>query len=347
MGVVRKVGKTGEEMRTLLNASVLQGVVEAQQHNNASLDGLRAEMAELVEQQRASVEAFRQRDERMNVWEDIVERLSALEVEAADSRARLNELVGRARQGEQSAKELPGVVNTLVEATITTFNDRHQAYEKEAVDQNRKEIAHCLDKNAKRFEEAMTSLKELQDNVATQAGQVQSATEEQKRLTEEKWGIVEKQLQFLCDAPKPPEGPAKGEPVMKLFKVMRDIERRGNIKIDSRTGEMEVKDLPWTAKKPPAAPAGELSNEKAAETILSDLADIVDLFGVPMTVEGHMKQGQGGNAAWWQDLADSRMQHLVDLLEKRGVDAALLNPKGLPGKKGLNKAALIVKFELH
>lgn len=156
----------------------------------------------------------------------------------------------------------------------------------------------------------------------------------------------EGQLQVLLDKPKPDEGPATGEPVVKLFKLLRDIERRGCVKIDTRTGDVELKDLPWVARKPPAAPTAEMGNQKTADPILTDLFEIVETLSVPVTLEGHLKQGQGGTQSWWQELADNRMKYLVDLLEKRGVSKSLLIPKGMPGKKGLNKAAIMIRFDM-
>jgi hypothetical protein len=345
-GLVRRVGKGMDETKELMNASVLKGVVETQAKQGESLTQLRSDVSTLAEEQRAAMSAFKERDSRLEVWERLADRISALEDESAKGKEALVELCDRAKRGEKVAEELPGAVNNMVEATITTFNQRHQVQSEANLNSIGKNTEEHVDNSTGRFEKAMTAVQELQKNVEQQSKEVRSTCKETRHIAEDKWSHCEEQLQILLDKPKPDEGPASGEPVVKLFKLMRDIERRGNVKIDTRGGDIEVKDLPWAAKKPPQPPSGEIANQKTADPILTDIFEIVESLAVPVTIEGHMKQGQGGTQGWWQELSDNRMKYLADMFEKRGVPRSMINAKGVPGKKGLNKAAIVIKFDM-
>lgn len=346
-GLVRRVGKGMDETKDLMNASVLMGVVETQAKQGESLAQLRNDVSILAKEQRGAMAAFQERDSRLEVWEKMVDRVSALEDSSNKGQKALNELCDRAKRGEKVAEELPGAVNTLVEATVTTFNQRHQVQSEATLNSIGKQTQNHVDGSTARFETALEAVQELQANVAQQAGVVQTTCEETRHIAEDKWSHCEEQLQMLLDVPKEPEGPASGEPVIKLFRLLRDIERRGNVKIDTRGGDVEIKDLPWAPKKPPQPPTGEIANQKTADPILTDIFEIVESLAVPVTIEGHMKQGQGGTQGWWQELADNRMKYLADLIEVRGTVArSQIHPKGVPGKKGLNKAAILIKFDM-
>eukprot|EP00746_Dinoflagellata_sp_MGD_P044796 gnl/MRDRNA2_/MRDRNA2_209545_c0_seq1.p1 gnl/MRDRNA2_/MRDRNA2_209545_c0~~gnl/MRDRNA2_/MRDRNA2_209545_c0_seq1.p1 ORF type:complete len:252 (-),score=50.35 gnl/MRDRNA2_/MRDRNA2_209545_c0_seq1:117-851(-) len=142
-------------------------------------------------------------------------------------------------------------------------------------------------------------------------------------------------------APPPQPTETSGAPL--LIKLI-EIEERGNIGIDFRTGDVEVKrDIPFDPKKPSEEPLGEFKDEALAREILFHLYEVWTCFKVKMRIEGHTK---GGEDDFWQTLADNRANLIVKSLANLGVDESKMSSKGLPGKLGLNKVGVVVKLDI-
>merc|ERR1712224_277600 len=122
------------------------------------------------------------------------------------------------------------------------------------------------------------------------------------------------------------------------------IEDRGNVAINFRTGEVDVKrDIPFDPKNQQEEPLGEFKDEQVALEIIGDIFEIWDLFKVNLAIEGHTK---GGENDFWQALANNRAQLIVDTLHGMGVDKKKMTSKGLPGKLGLNKVGVVVQLDI-
>eukprot|EP00746_Dinoflagellata_sp_MGD_P092971 gnl/MRDRNA2_/MRDRNA2_36774_c0_seq1.p1 gnl/MRDRNA2_/MRDRNA2_36774_c0~~gnl/MRDRNA2_/MRDRNA2_36774_c0_seq1.p1 ORF type:complete len:569 (-),score=144.22 gnl/MRDRNA2_/MRDRNA2_36774_c0_seq1:55-1761(-) len=135
----------------------------------------------------------------------------------------------------------------------------------------------------------------------------------------------------------------KGGGAPMLIKLL-DIEERGNVAINFRTGEVDVKrDIPFDPKNQKEEPLGEFKDEKIAMAIINDIFEIWDIFQVPMKIEGHTK---GGENEFWQALANNRAALIVDTLVSMGADKSKMFSKGLPGKLGLNKVGVVVNLDI-
>lgn len=134
-----------------------------------------------------------------------------------------------------------------------------------------------------------------------------------------------------------------GPPLSEIDLRLHEIQARGNVRVDTRTGTMEVvKPIDFVRRKSSEEPTAVLANPAQATNTLDDMAEVAQLFDHDtLVVEGHTK---GGENDFWQALADDRARLVVEELSKRGIGAERLQPKGLPGRRGLNCVAVIVKF---
>jgi len=129
-----------------------------------------------------------------------------------------------------------------------------------------------------------------------------------------------------------------------MLMKLRTIEKRGNIAIDYRTGDVDLKrEIPFDPKNPTEEPIGEFKDEALAIQILKDVAEVWEIFGVSMQVEGHTK---GGEDDFWQALADNRAGLIVSTLETMGVDKHKMSSRGLPGKLGMNRVGVVIKLDV-
>jgi len=117
--------------------------------------------------------------------------------------------------------------------------------------------------------------------------------------------------------------------------AVRNIERRGNIRVDSTTGHVELlHSLDFEPRFPQDEPSAVFKNNMAAMDVCQDLAEICNIFGCPVKIEGHTKGGEG---QFWQILAKNRAHHVAEALVRCGADASLLFTRGMPGKMGRNE----------
>jgi len=131
------------------------------------------------------------------------------------------------------------------------------------------------------------------------------------------------------------------------LKFLRELEERGNLAIDLKSGEVELKrQINYVPKMPADGPVAQYASEMQALSVVQDIADLWKLFQVEMTVEGHTKDLQVGPDEFWQQLADNRAALCVNSLRAKGVDTAKVVARGRPGKKGLNTVCVVVKLDI-
>lgn len=131
---------------------------------------------------------------------------------------------------------------------------------------------------------------------------------------------------------------------LKFLNLLKDVEKRGNVSIDLKTGDVEVlREIPFVARKSNEEPIAEFSDSDVAKSIIRDIKDVWSVVPVEMCVEGHTK---GGETAFWQSLADNRATLIVSILRDLGVDPKFVKSKGLPGRRGKNKVGVVVKLDI-
>lgn len=199
------------------------------------------------------------------------------------------------------------------------------------------------------FEKTCDSLTELHTSVtqdlpamlSQQINNMETAEEaDAKKLKAECESLKRKVEKLTRELQKERE---TNDPAGTLRKLL-DIEERGNVEINFRTGDVEVKrDIPFDPKNQKEEPLGEFKDEEVAVEIINDLYEIWDIFKVKMMIEGHTKGGEDG---FWQTLADNRAKLVVDTLESMGADRSKLTSKGLPGELGLNKVGVVIHLDI-
>jgi len=126
-----------------------------------------------------------------------------------------------------------------------------------------------------------------------------------------------------------------------------EITRKGNMDINLANGDVKLKrTINFKKKNPGEAPTAEFENAAEANEVLADVAELWHMFKVIITVEGHTKDIGGGSEEFWQNVANSRAALCAAALGVMGVDLGQIIASGKPGKTGLNKAALVIKFDL-
>lgn len=134
-------------------------------------------------------------------------------------------------------------------------------------------------------------------------------------------------------------------PMTELEQHVLEIEARGNIGVNLETGRVDVlRDIAFVPRKTTDPPRAELQKPEVARHVLDDIAEVARLFGERLIVEGHTK---GGESNFWQSLADDRARLVGQELIHRGVEPDRLTTRGLPGKRGLNKVAVVLHLVDH
>eukprot|EP00746_Dinoflagellata_sp_MGD_P133951 gnl/MRDRNA2_/MRDRNA2_67730_c0_seq2.p1 gnl/MRDRNA2_/MRDRNA2_67730_c0~~gnl/MRDRNA2_/MRDRNA2_67730_c0_seq2.p1 ORF type:complete len:669 (+),score=140.68 gnl/MRDRNA2_/MRDRNA2_67730_c0_seq2:64-2070(+) len=156
-------------------------------------------------------------------------------------------------------------------------------------------------------------------------------------------------------APASPKSPGRNSnssvdrfaltPKQVLVELKR-IEAKGNLSINLNNGDVEVHNIPFVPKKPPNTPTADFVSMENAERVLADIAEIDTLFQVPLRIEGHTRYVKSGTSEYWQDLADNRARKIGSVLQKMGIPEEQMTCVGLPGHQGMNKAGVMVKFDI-
>lgn len=139
---------------------------------------------------------------------------------------------------------------------------------------------------------------------------------------------------------------SKKPPAIVFLDEMARIEANGNLSMNLKNGNCEVSDIPFVPRKPPAEPTAEFVSLETAKRVLADVAALDKIFQVPIQVEGHTRHVKGGQPDYWQQLAENRAKVIGEVLENMGVRKDKITCVGLPGYKGMNKAGVMVKFDI-
>ncbi|CAE7562064.1 unnamed protein product [Symbiodinium sp. KB8] len=142
------------------------------------------------------------------------------------------------------------------------------------------------------------------------------------------------------------EMPEQPTLLQQLHKVS-EIQRRGNLDINLNNGDVVLlRPINFKRKNMNDPPTAEFENEKEALEILTDLCELWQMFKVSIVIEGHTKDIGVGTDEFWQSVANSRAALCAATMGVMGVDLSQVAAVGKPGKTGLNKAALVISFDL-
>jgi len=133
-------------------------------------------------------------------------------------------------------------------------------------------------------------------------------------------------------------------PALDLIDRIKTIEARGNVKVDLGNGDVDIlKPISFQGRNKNQKPTAEFLDMGLVNTILFDIAEVANMFSVPMEIQGHTG---GEDCAFSQALSLNRAELILDHLAIRGVEKRLMTPKGYPGPTGLNKACVVVSLDI-
>jgi len=125
---------------------------------------------------------------------------------------------------------------------------------------------------------------------------------------------------------------------------IKSLEDRGNISVNLTNGHVLVKKaLEFKPRKSTEEPLAEFTNEKTAMPTVKDVAELVKLMPVPLTIQAHARQSNDSKK-FEGALAQNRANLIKQHIEENGADPGLLASKVLPGKAG--SPAVTIKLEL-
>lgn len=131
----------------------------------------------------------------------------------------------------------------------------------------------------------------------------------------------------------PPESPLKA--------AARNIELRGNIRLNAETGRVAIlRGLDFQQVKQRGGNKDEplplFQDPVAAAAVCKDLAELSNIFGCDAMVEVHTR---GGDGEFWQSVAKQRARIVTEGMVKFGANSTLLRARGSPSRLGKNERA--------
>lgn len=155
-----------------------------------------------------------------------------------------------------------------------------------------------------------------------------------------------RQLDTLVGLAGPAKQPSSSWLVEQL-KQVSIVQARGNAHLNLNNGDVTLlRPIKFVTRNPGELPIGEFEDEAEANQVISDIAALWKIFQVDLNVEGHSRDIGQGNDDFWQSLTDNRAALCVPKLHNLGVPLEMVHTTGKPGKKGLNKAALVLKLDI-
>jgi len=135
------------------------------------------------------------------------------------------------------------------------------------------------------------------------------------------------------------------EPAGQALQHLREVEARGNCRVDRITGNLDLlRPVEFLARKPTESPVAELKDTDVSLPVLLDVAAIWNLFGGPLEVKVHSRTGRGGTAIFWERLAIARAELLRSLLQENGVPSHFIDARTLMAAKSLSNAQVLMRL---
>jgi len=188
-----------------------------------------------------------------------------------------------------------------------------------------KEMVHWKDEALK----LKTSLKETSNEVQAKIASVEGARASAVKL--------EGQLKELRAELKQAQGAlevAVAGSMSNCMQRLKNIEGRGYIKVDRQNGCLKfAKALDFKPSSEAEPPVPEFADPREATKALADIAEVVKLFDVPVSVEIQSKLPKGAQQAAWDQLTNGWAELLKVALVKEGVLGDHVSARGLSGAK--------------
>jgi len=298
------------------------------------------ELDELLEITRESKELIRGNGSKLDAtWELVLNNKKSID-RNAETILSNKRSIEENRGFIQSNKELIKEEQDKAQAEALTALEKVQALQDELRMQEhtlaeKARIEREIFESQRLHSEREEEMKRLQDEM-----QDQEDAKEDTLTTkvEAMMDAVEKLLE-RCDKPSVDLG--------QQLRAVSEITRRGNLEINLNSGDVKLKRrIVFKKRNPGDSPTAEFENEQESMDVLRDIAELWQMLPVPVVVEGHTKDIGAGTDQFWQDVANSRAALCAATLGMMGVDLGQIVAVGKPGKSGLNKATLVVHFDV-
>eukprot|EP00429_Kryptoperidinium_foliaceum_P036330 CAMPEP_0176161250 /NCGR_PEP_ID=MMETSP0120_2-20121206/82497_1 /TAXON_ID=160619 /ORGANISM="Kryptoperidinium foliaceum, Strain CCMP 1326" /LENGTH=545 /DNA_ID=CAMNT_0017498727 /DNA_START=58 /DNA_END=1695 /DNA_ORIENTATION=- len=120
----------------------------------------------------------------------------------------------------------------------------------------------------------------------------------------------------------------KTAPASQALSKVQEVEKRGRVRLDRKSGQVEVLSggLDFVVPKTPGAePLATFKDAALAEQAITDIAELWKLFDGPLDLEMHFRAGKGGNLAWWNSQATTQVACLKEKLGEAGIDTLMIS----------------------
>jgi len=223
-----------------------------------------------------------------------------------------------------------------------------------AMDARLSEVTHALRNEANLKEES----DKVQKGIEQMRCQLEESNEAVKSTGLEKARLEKNtiKLEKAMEAVNNSLADAKTAVAAQALRRLKDVEGRGHVRLNLGTGNIEfVRPLAFVPNKPASGQAlGDLRSPEDAQPVLSDIAELMGLFRVPVMLEVSTKAPKAdprsgnkepqGSPAFWEAVANARCEVLVEELIRHGIGRDLLLPKGA-FKKNANSDGLVVRLD--
>mmetsp|Transcript_50477 Transcript_50477/g.117844 ORF Transcript_50477/g.117844 Transcript_50477/m.117844 type:complete len:522 (-) Transcript_50477:45-1610(-) len=129
---------------------------------------------------------------------------------------------------------------------------------------------------------------------------------------------------------------------------LKQVESRGNVKLNRETGALDVlRPVEFTPCQPAdGKPSPRLAEPDAAGVVLEDVASVIKLFDTTTDVEVQLKEQKGlkAPADFFAELGDASAGVIQAALLERGASPERLKAKGAAGKRGVSANSIAVKL---
>jgi hypothetical protein len=153
---------------------------------------------------------------------------------------------------------------------------------------------------------------------------------------------LESSLSSLSYRPVPVE-----DTMTRLHRELATIEVRGNVQVNWHTGQVTfVRSLDFEMRTINDNPTAVFRDHASARGISKDLADIVNVCALSMTIEGHTS-GTSTDNEFWRALAHNRALAVKELMVSYGANPNLIHTQALAGHLGKNEASVQVRINIR
>merc|ERR1712032_482802 len=192
---------------------------------------------------------------------------------------------------------------------------------------------------AVQFQEEKAKMEEIAETARSH----QASTEEAPQKTTDTLSKRMAGLQNKLESSEVALRKAQDVSLEKCMKRLKELDARGNVRVNRHTGDVQLSPIPFVAAKPGEAEAN-FVDSSAADRVLLDVAELFSIFDGPVQVEAHIKPGKGGKPDFWKQVANNQADLIRQRLEASGAPAERIDAVGLAGKKGLNLDAIVIKL---